>query len=119
MSPQPPRVKLVFLHPFDELAAHEARDRGYLSYVSVELEDGSRYPVVFYDPVRLRQDLEEVTKLGHPCVADPGMIVIPEVTMEHMSKAIAILAEEGFFSDLQRIRSTTALEPARTFRWPP
>jgi hypothetical protein len=112
-------MKLVFLHPFDELAAREARDRGYLSYVSVELEDGAQYPVVFYDPVRLSQDLEEETKMGHPCVADPGMIVVPEVTMEYMNKAIAILAEEGFFSYLQRIKSTGELNPAKCFRWPP
>ena len=112
-------VKLVFLHTFDDLAAREARDRGYLSHVCVELEDGSKYPVIFYDPVRLKQDLEEVTRIGHPCVADPGMIVIPEVTREYMNKAITILAQEGFFSYLQPLHSTDQLDPATTFSWPP
>jgi hypothetical protein len=119
MSSRTPSVKLVFLHSFDDLAAHEARDRGHLSHVSVEFADGSKYPVIFYDPVRLKQDLEEMTKLGHPCLGDPGMIVIPEVTMEYMNAAITILAQEGYFSYLQQLNSTEELDPATTLNWPP
>ncbi len=50
--------RLVFKYPFDEAAAYDAEARGYLAYSSVELSNGTRYPVVFYDPVRLQQDLE-------------------------------------------------------------
>jgi hypothetical protein len=112
-------AKLVFLHEFDDLASHEARDRGYLSHVSVELEDGSRYPVIFYDLVRLKQDLEEMTKHGQPFIADPGMILIPEVTLEYMNKAITVLARQCFFSYLQRLDPTQELDPSTTFGWPP
>ncbi len=41
MSTKTDKAKLVFVHPFDELAETEARDRGYLSYVYVEMDDGS------------------------------------------------------------------------------
>ena len=119
MSTQAPNVRLVFLHAFDERAAMEARDRGYLSYVAAELENGSQHALVFYDPVRLNQDLEEESKLRHPCVANPGMVVIPEVTIEYMNKAVAILAEEGFFNYLQPIQAIVKLDPAMVFTWPP
>ena len=36
---------------------------------------------MFYDPVRLQQDLEEEVKAGRPLIAEPGMIVIPEITL--------------------------------------
>lgn len=119
MSSQTASAKLVFLNSFDDLAAREARDRGYLSHVYVEAEDGSRYPVFFYDPVRLKQDLEEMTRHGRPCIGDPGMIIVPEVTLECMNKAITILAQEGFFSYLQPLQSAEELDPAKTFGWPP
>src|SRR5262249_36571587 len=49
--------RLAFRYPFDEAAASDAESRGYLSYAFVESRNGTRYPVVFYDPVRLQQDL--------------------------------------------------------------
>jgi hypothetical protein len=119
MSHQRPKVDLVFVNDFDELAAHEAQSRGYLSHVSVKLDDAFEYPVFFYNPVRLQQDLEEVTRLGRPFVADPGMIVIPEVTMEFMKAAVERLAEEGFFSHLQQIRVGSPGERGKSFNWPP
>ena len=119
MTADPSEIKLIFHFPFDERAADEARARGYLSHVSVEVEDGSQYAVFFYDPVRLGQDLEEMTKHGSPCIGDPGMIVVPEVTMDYMNKAIAILAEQSFFSYFRQIRLEPSSDPIRAMRWPP
>ena len=52
-------AKLIFVREFAERDAAEARDRGYLSHVLVELDGTRLYPVTFYDGVRLQQDLEE------------------------------------------------------------
>jgi hypothetical protein len=93
--------KLVFQHPFDEAAAYEAEVRGYLGYAAVELSDGTRYPVVFYDPVRLQQDLEVEAGEGRAFIAEPGMIVIPEVTLGRMQDAIERLFQNGFFDSLR------------------
>ena len=93
--------KLVFAFEFDERAAYEAEGRGYLSHAHVELPDGCKYPVVFYDPVRLQQDLEEEVTTGNPYIAEPGMIVIPNVTLENMENAVSKLYCEGFFSSFQ------------------
>lgn len=89
--------KLHFDDEYDERLAMEARDRGYLGGVTVELANGSLHFVCFYDPVRLAQDLEVVTKQGRHYVAEKGMIVLPEVTLDNMKKAISELDEDGFF----------------------
>lgn len=93
--------QLIFGTPFDERAQFEARSAGYLSDVLVKLPDGSSYPVVFYDCTRLAQDLEYEASSGRMCVADPGMIVLPEVTLANMQAAVERLTAEGFFKALQ------------------
>ena len=95
--------RLVFAYEFDEQAAYEAEGRGYLSHAFVELCDGSRYPVVFYDPVRLQQDLDDEVAAGNPFIAEPGMVVVPDVTLENMKKAVTKLFQEGFFSNFRPI----------------
>src|SRR5580704_9995299 len=90
--------KLVFQFPFDELASYEAKARGYLSHAFVEFDDGGRCPVVFCDPVRLKQDLDVDGSEGRSFIAEPGMIVVPEVTREFMKRAVESLFEQGFFN---------------------
>ncbi len=92
-----PKAKLCFDYDFDEQIAAETADRGYWAYSHVELDNGARRQVVFYDPVRLRQDLEEESRQGKPFVAEKGLIVLKDVTRENMEAAISKLAEEGFF----------------------
>lgn len=94
----PTFAKLVFEHGMDERDELEAQMRGYRSHVWIEMSDGSRHRITFFDPVRLTQELKQETRLGRPFVCEPGLIVIPEVTMEYMEKAARTLADEGFFS---------------------
>jgi hypothetical protein len=94
-------ARLIFEGGFDDLDAFNAQVAGYRGAVVVELNDGSRYPVVFYDAVRLQQDLEEEAKQGEPFVAEPGMIVLVEVTLENMKKAVARLQKQGYFCRLK------------------
>ncbi|MGH9832240.1 MAG: hypothetical protein ACREBD_07775 [Blastocatellia bacterium] len=93
-----PRV--IFPEGFDERAAFEASLKGWLS-AQVELEDGACYAVYFSDQIRLQQDLEENVKLGKPCFAEPGLIVLPEVTLEAIQDAVRFLWEQGFFAHLK------------------
>ena len=88
----------VFDPCHDERSKEEMTPRGYVSHVYVVTETGQYYPVFFYDPVRLSQDLEENMKNGlYPFVAEPGMIVVPEVTIEAMISAVEILHRGGYF----------------------
>ena len=96
-----PKPRLIFEGGFDDREAAESRDRGYRSNVWVELANGDRFPVVFYDAVRLRQDLQEEATRGNPYIAEAGLIVVSEVTKENMETAVRQLAEEGFFESLR------------------
>jgi hypothetical protein len=82
---------------FDERAQAEAEARGYLSHIFVKQADGKLYPVVFYDCVRLAQDLEYEISTGRMCIADPGLIVVPAVTLANVVTAVEKLSQEGFF----------------------
>jgi hypothetical protein len=97
----PKFARLVFEHGMDEHDEAEAQMRGYRSHVWVEMSDGTRHRITFFDPVRLTQELEQETKLGRPFVSEPGLIIVPDVTREHMETAARTLADEGFFASLK------------------
>ncbi len=44
-----------------------------------------------------QQDLDENVKLGKPYFAEPGLIVLPEVTVEAIQAAVHSLWEQGYF----------------------
>ncbi len=91
------KPKLMFSYPFDERTAYEAENRGYWGHSFVEFYDGRTQPVVFYDLIRLAQDLEEETNQGRPFVAEQNMIIVQSVTLSNMTIAIEQLVENGFF----------------------
>ncbi|MEZ4362800.1 MAG: hypothetical protein R3B48_21595 [Kofleriaceae bacterium] len=61
---------------------------------------GKLYPVVFYDCVRLAQDLEYEVSVGRMCIAEPGLSVLPAVTLANMELAVHKLEDEGVFANL-------------------
>ena len=109
-----PRV--LFPEGYDERADFETSLKGWLS-AEVELEDGSRCDVYFSDPVRLQQDLDEALSSGRPCFAEPGLIVVPEVTAEVIENATRFLWRQGFFTHLQTCRNN-ASRPTETEQAP-
>ena len=111
-------IKLVFAREFSEREAFEARDRGYLSHVLVEIDGEHLYPVVFYDPIRLQQDLELSAKHGRAFIADPGMIVLADITIEAMQEAVQRLWQEGFFKYLVPANKDY-LSEVDPYSWPP
>jgi len=93
----PKRPKLIFKQQFDELLAFDVSQKGWCGIVMVELPEGGTVDVFFYSPTRLAQDLEADTKAGHPYLAEPGLIVVPEVTLPHMEAAVEQLYRQGYF----------------------
>ncbi len=89
--------ELYFEHGFNEQDAYEAQMRGYRSHVWVVFEDDSSHPVTFFDMNRLAQELTAEASEGRAFIAEPGLIVVLEVTMENMEGAARRLAQEGFF----------------------
>ena len=92
---------IVFPERYDDRVEFETPSKGHLRDVEVRLDDGSRYKLFFIDPVRLGQDLEEETRQERPYYAEPGMIVLPEVTAESVRQAVAGLWHDGYFNHLR------------------
>jgi hypothetical protein len=92
--------RILFPAGFDERAAVETPLKGWLS-AQVELDDGCRYTVYFSDPIRLQQDVDDAVQHGRPCFAEPGLIIVPEVTVQAIQDAVQFLWKQGFFAFLQ------------------
>jgi hypothetical protein len=103
------KPQLIFDGGFDDREALECRDRGYRSHVWVEFANGERFPVVFYDIVRLQQELESAAQAGNSFIGEPGLIVLPEVTKSNMENAVRCLAEDGFFETLRPVSGDAAI----------
>ncbi len=74
--------------------------KGWLN-AQIELEDGCRYTVYFSDPIRLQHDVDEAVKSAKPCFAEPGLIILPEVTVKAIQDAVQFLWKQGFFAYLK------------------
>ncbi len=101
-TPSSPRI--IFPEGFDERAAFETPLKGWLN-AQIELEDGCRYAVYFSDPIRLQlrlqHDVDEAVKSARPCFAEPGLIIVPEVTVKAIQDAVQFLWKQGFFAYLK------------------
>lgn len=99
-------AKYHFPAGFDERAEYEMELKGHLCGGEVELRDGRRFPITFFDPVRLSQDLEEIAKHGEPVFIEPALVVLPEVTRAAIVRALPELVRQSFFEHLRPL--TTA-----------
>jgi hypothetical protein len=89
--------QVVFPDWYDERGEWEANEKGWLQGVEVRFANDNVYPLFFYDPVRLAQDLETDTKHGRPFVAHLGMVVIPEITREAILDVVGKLVDDAYF----------------------
>ena len=96
--------RLTFTEDFDHELADLVEMKGWCGLGVVELPDGKRVEVTFVEPARLASDLESTLKSGNCCIADPGMIVIPRITRDHMEAAVQELYKSGYFERLTSIR---------------
>lgn len=87
--------KLTFKYGWDDKDEEETPMKGYRSDGIVQSAEGEMYPVYFIDPVRLQQDLEAETENGSPFLTEPGLIVLPEVTLEAMENVVKKLWRQG------------------------
>lgn len=95
--------KLTFREGWDLRDEVETPMKGYRSDGVVLAANGKKYPVYFIDPVRLQQELEAEIEAGTPFWAEPGLIVVPEVTREAMENAIKKLWHRGYFCSFDAI----------------
>jgi hypothetical protein len=91
--------RLVFAHDVDE---QEMAPHGYRGDVIVELVDGNSFPVYFYVPDAIREELDARRQSGFgQFVAEPGLVVIPEMTLAAMKSSVMELIEVDYFAHLR------------------
>ena len=103
ISNNPKFPKIVFHPEFTERDTDEMWQRGYVGPVTIEGSDGSRYEVIFYNPTRLLQEIAFDFKKGNSFWTEPGLIVLPEITMPRIYPAVQHLWENGYFLRLKPI----------------
>jgi hypothetical protein len=100
MSTQVEPFTIVFPKWYDARAEFETTAKGFLRGVEVWLENGLHHTLFFIDPVRLQQDLEADAQEGRPYYAEPGMVVLPEITADSVRRAVAGLWRDSYFKSL-------------------
>ncbi|MET0638336.1 MAG: hypothetical protein ABWZ25_20055 [Chitinophagaceae bacterium] len=94
-------VKPILSFGFDiSLYEDEVKMKGYCNDILVILPDFTKFKVCFYDPIRLSQDLEDE---GY--IAEPGLIVIKDVTRSNMERTVYELWLDGFFDSLMPLKT--------------
>ncbi len=96
--------ELTFKYGWDDKDDEETLMKGYRSDGIVLSAQGEMYPVYFIDPIRLQQDLEAEEELGSAFLAEPGLIVLPEVTREAMENVVRQLWNQGYFESLKPLK---------------
>ena len=77
--------------------------RGYLDGCRVSY-NGRLFPIFFVDQTRLGQEFDRNKRDGHPFFAEPGLVVVEEVTLDNLLKTVEALAGEGYFDEMQQDR---------------
>jgi hypothetical protein len=105
--------RIHFPEYYDERGEWEADQKGWLPGVVIEVPNCGRFPVIFFDPVRVAQDLEHLAKEGCPVLVEPGLVVIPVVTRAAILKAAPELVRQRFFDHLKPLTPVTTNGVAR------
>ncbi len=117
----PPRARLVFPFGFEGVREEGlTRDRGEWSYSAVEIPGRGYYPVNFVilntlNPVVLGMFRPA---FDYPCYADAGLIILEDVTLANMERAVRHLHEAGHFDFLNPL-TAEEMAAATIETWPP
>lgn len=119
MNEEHPAVKLIFPAEGFQCQLGDADERGFLSHVLVEIDGTDFYPVCFYSIGELAGELREDPRYPDKVVAEIGMIVLPELSLDRMEKAVQWLCEKGYFRYMRPLSHEQVLRAKTSFEWPP
>ncbi len=76
----------------------EVKAKGFFSEARLS-SSGRQYRLNFYDPVRLRQEVESELQRGN-VFFEPNLVVVNSVTRADMERAVEVLVQSGMESFL-------------------
>lgn len=82
---------------WDAATAYDIQNKGWYEQAKLQKDDGTLVPLSFWDPVRLRQELEEDFRSGRKYFAEPNLIILPQLTEDAIRATIDELMAKGFF----------------------
>jgi hypothetical protein len=83
---------LIFPEDFDEYES-EVTAKGWYGNAGLS-HSGKVYRLIFYDPVRLGQTIEDELQRGR-AFFEPNLIVVRSVTRSDMERAVELLVRSG------------------------
>ncbi|MDZ4150890.1 hypothetical protein [Methylicorpusculum sp.] len=89
--------QLIFPDDFDDYS-WEVESKGWFNG-AIAIFEGVHYSVVFYDPIRLAQEIEDELK-ETPAFFENNLIVVNVVNRRHMEKAIEVIAHTEKYKDM-------------------
>lgn len=90
--------RIIFPNGFDDYA-WEVESKGWLQGVIVIL-DGKKYPITFYDPVRLSQDIDgELSAEGF--FFEGNLVVLKNIDRDSTERTIGKIVETGVVAQLR------------------
>jgi hypothetical protein len=94
--------KLIFLdwQEGDEIVINQ---KGWFCHNVVELANGNRYQICFFDETKLAHQLSCWKEQGKPFFIENALIVLSEITIENMTAAIMEAEKRKFFEKLKPI----------------
>ena len=98
------KPEIIFKFDMNSSIEEEISRKGWCNAFIVVLPDKSEYELIFYDPVRLMQDIKATMERTN-LFAEPGLIVIEDVTKKNMEDAVFKIWKAGYFDSLKPINS--------------
>jgi hypothetical protein len=89
-------------------------DKGYWAYAVVVLPNGDCYSVYFAQICSF-----DLPTMHDPCFAPPGLIIVPEVTIPNMERAVDELFESGKFFPFLKPLDPKRVSDCQPKDWPP
>ncbi|GGN27806.1 hypothetical protein GCM10010842_00990 [Deinococcus daejeonensis] len=105
MRPVKDNVKLVLPEDFDDAWLADITAREYFPEAIVSDVSGNRYRLFFITSLRLSQELKITIEKGiQNWFSEPGLVVVDEIDLNTIRRAINGLWEEGYFNSLLPIK---------------
>jgi hypothetical protein len=91
--------QIFFPDEFDDQSVFEMSFKGWVN-VKVDLGKEGQYLLTFINLARLQQELEDNVREGIPCLSEPGLVVLSEISLDSIRSAVLFLCQKNYFSHL-------------------
>jgi hypothetical protein len=88
--------RLILPEKYDDSDWSQITEKGWFE-AEVELESNRTYKLNYYDPIRLKQDIDYCLSKGERCFDLPNLVVLPEITLSSVEESIRSLWAKGSF----------------------